>query len=257
MNKNNNKTIIVSGGTRGIGTGIVERFVEEGANVVFCGRSAEQGSEVKDKVRDNDGVAVYCQADVQHPAEIQAVIQTAVDKFGSIDVIVNNAAIQPDASVETVTDEEWKRVLDINFRAYWLFVKYALKEMPEGSSIVNITSNHAHQTMPSHFPYNAVKSGVIGMTRAMAVDLGSAGIRANSISPGWIEVERTKKEIKKTNRDRLESIHPVGRIGQPEDIAGVVSFLVSDDAAFLTGSDIIVDGGRTAVLQDDSLLEDS
>jgi NAD(P)-dependent dehydrogenase (short-subunit alcohol dehydrogenase family) len=256
MGKHTARTIIVTGGTRGIGAAIIRRFAEEDAQVVFCGRSKADGKQIEQDLRDERGIVKYCQADLQNPDEIRAVVQTTVDEYDSIDVIVNNAAIQSDTDVATASHEEWERTVAVNFRAYWLTVKYAIEHMSDGGSIINISSNHAHQTMPAHFPYNAIKSGIVGMTRAMAVDLGSEGIRANSISPGWIKVERTKEELSTTDREHVESIHPVGRIGTPDDVAGVVSFLASDDAAFITGADIVVDGGRTAVLQDDTLLDE-
>jgi len=256
MKKHADRTVIVTGGTRGIGAAIVRRFSEEDAQVIFCGRSRDDGKQVEQDLRDEGGTVKYCRADLQNPDEIRAVVQTAVDEYDGIDVVVNNAAIQSDTDVATTSHEEWERVVAVNFRAYWLTAKYAIEYLSDGSSIINISSNHAYQTMPSHFPYNAIKSGIVGMTRAMAVDLGSKGIRANSVSPGWIEVERTKKELSAADRKHVESIHPVGRIGTPEEVAGVVSFLASDDAAFITGADLVVDGGRTAVLQDNTLLNE-
>jgi NAD(P)-dependent dehydrogenase (short-subunit alcohol dehydrogenase family) len=253
MNDHAGKTAIVTGGTRGIGAAIVRRLVTEGARVVFCGRSEDDGRRLQADIRDDGGAVTYCQADLRHPEEIRAVVETAADVGDGIEIIVNNAAVQSDTGVSTTPREEWERVVDINFRAYWLLAKYALEHVSEGV-IVNISSNHAHQTMPDHFPYNAIKSGIVGMTKAMAVDLGPA-VRANSISPGWIEVERTRVELSATDRRHVESIHPVDRIGTPADVAGVVSFLASEDAAFITGEDIVVDGGRSAVLQDDSLLK--
>jgi NAD(P)-dependent dehydrogenase (short-subunit alcohol dehydrogenase family) len=127
--------------------------------------------------------------------------------------------------------------------------------MPEGGSILNMSSNHAFSTMPGLFPYNAVKAGIDGMTRALALELGPYGIRVNTVNPGWIEIERTKEELTADDRDRVERIHPLGRIGTPEDVAGTVSFLASDDAAFITGASILVDGGRTAVMQDHTYVD--
>jgi NAD(P)-dependent dehydrogenase (short-subunit alcohol dehydrogenase family) len=122
----------------------------------------------------------------------------------------------------------------------------------ETGVIINISSNHAFSTMPAHFPYNAVKAGINGMTRAMAVDLGP-NIRVNTVNPGWIGVKRTLEQMDEGYRDHLEEIHPIGRIGRPKDVAGTVAFLASDDAAFITGASLLVDGGRGAVMQDDTL----
>ncbi len=147
--------------------------------------------------------------------------------------------------------DEWDSVLETDFRSYWLCAKYAQEYMDEGS-IINISSNHAFSTMPAHFPYNAVKAGINGMTRSMALDFGPE-IRVNTINPGWVAVERTTDEMDNEERQHLESIHPIGRIGTPEDIAGTVAFLASEDAAFITGASLLVDGGRSAVMQDDVL----
>jgi NAD(P)-dependent dehydrogenase (short-subunit alcohol dehydrogenase family) len=119
-------------------------------------------------------------------------------------------------------------------------------------AIINVSSNHAQATMPGQFPYNAVKAGIDGMTRAMALDLGP-DIRVNTVNSGWVAVERTRSALEDEELSRLESIHPVGRIGTPADVAGTVAFLANEDAACITGASLLVDGGRGAVMQDDSL----
>jgi len=119
-------------------------------------------------------------------------------------------------------------------------------------SILNISSNHAFTTTPALFPYNAVKAGINGMTRAMALDFGPE-IRVNTINPGWVAVDRTTADMSADKQRHLESIHPVGRIGQPADVANTAAFLASDEAGFITGTSVLVDGGRSAVMQDDTL----
>ncbi|OYR81933.1 short-chain dehydrogenase, partial [Halorubrum ezzemoulense] len=119
-------------------------------------------------------------------------------------------------------------------------------------AIVNVSSNHAYATMPAHFPYNAVKAGINGMTRSLAVDFGPR-VRVNTVVPGWVEIERTREELPEGRFEEVESIHPTGRIGTPADVAGAVSFLASEDASFVTGAALLVDGGRGAVMQDDTL----
>lgn len=242
---------IVTGSTRGIGAEIARRFAREGATVVVCGRTDSRGEAVADEITRDGGRAIYAPVDVRDPEMIKDLVATTVDEFGHLDVLVNNAAVQTETSVTDVTLEEWGRVIETDFRAYWLTAKHAAKTMDSGS-IINISSNHAYTTMPDHFPYNAVKSAINGMTRAMALDLGPS-IRVNTINPGWIEVERTTEGMTAETRSHLESIHPVGRIGTPADVAGVAAFLASDDAAFVTGASVLVDGGRSAVMQDNSL----
>jgi NAD(P)-dependent dehydrogenase (short-subunit alcohol dehydrogenase family) len=121
-----------------------------------------------------------------------------------------------------------------------------------GGAIVNVASNHARLTTPEMFPYNAVKAGVEGMTRAMALDFGPR-VRANAVAPGWIAVERTTRGMSEERRRELAGIHPVGRLGDPEDVAAAVAYLASEEAGYVTGTSLVVDGGRTAVMQDDQL----
>ncbi|WP_121743691.1 SDR family NAD(P)-dependent oxidoreductase [Natronorubrum halophilum] len=250
------RTAIITGSTRGIGAGIARRFASEGANVVINGRSEAAGEAVAREITNasTPGEAAFIEADMGDPERITELITSAVDRFGEIDMLVNNAAVQPETGVRDATLKDWNAVMDINFRGYWLLVRDAIEYMPEGSSIVNISSNHSRSTLPETFPYNAVKAGIDGMTRAMAIELGPLGIRANTINPGWIEVDRTREELADGRYDEVEALHPVDRIGQPADVAGVAAFLASDDAAFVTGSSILVDGGRSAVMQDDNLV---
>ncbi len=249
------RVAIVTGSTRGIGAGIAERFVSEGASVVVSGRSAEDGEAVADRLQEHAGDAVFVRADMREPADIERLIERTVDEYGRIDTLVNNAGVQTDTTAAEATIEDWNFVLETDFRAYWLGAKHVIEHMPEGGSIINISSNHAFSTMPAHFPYNAIKAGINGMTRALAVELGPLGIRANTINPGWVEVERTREELPDERRERVESVHPLGRIGNPEDVAGATAFLASNDAAFMTGASMLIDGGRGAVMEDEPFVE--
>lgn len=246
------RTAIVTGSTRGIGAAIARRFADEGANVVVSGRSEAAGEAVAREITNaaNDGDARFVRADMREPDSIAGLIEETVEEYGSIDVLVNNAAVQTETGVRDATLEDWSFVVDTDFRGYWLAAKEAIEHMPEGGSIINISSNHAWLTMPEIFPYNAVKAGIDGMTRAMAVELGPLGIRANSLNPGWIEVDRTREELAEGRYEEVEELHPIGRIGQPGDVAGAAAFLASDDASFMTGSSILIDGGRSALMED-------
>jgi NAD(P)-dependent dehydrogenase (short-subunit alcohol dehydrogenase family) len=242
---------LVTGSTRGIGEAIVRRLADEGASVVVSGRTAEEGEAVAAAIRETGGEASFVRADMRDPESIEGLIEEAVDTYGGVDVLVNNAAVETNTGADETTREDWDLVVETDFRGYWLCAREAVRHMDEGA-IVNVSSNHARLTMPSMFPYNAVKSGIEGMTRAMALDFGPR-VRVNAVAPGWIAVDRTMRDTSEERRRELASIHPVGRIGDPGDVAASVAFLASDEAGYITGASLVVDGGRTAVMQDDTL----
>ncbi|MBC9987979.1 SDR family oxidoreductase [Haloferax sp. AS1] len=248
------RVVIVTGSTRGIGAEVARRFAAEGASVVVTGRTRERGETVATSIRDDGGEATFVQADMRDPAEIEALVEHTVEAYGRVDVLVNNAGVQTETTGSEATMDDWKFVVETDFRSFWLCSKHAVEHMPEGGTILNMSSNHAYLTMPGLFPYNAVKAGINGMTRALALELGPLGITVNTINPGWIEIERTQEELG-DDYEYTEDIHPVGRLGTPSDVAGVAAFLASDDATFLTGESILVDGGRTAVMQDELYRE--
>lgn len=255
------QTAIVTGSTRGIGAGVAERLAAEGANVVVSGRSEAAGEAVAERIAarregesDDDrptGDATFVRADMRDPDDVAALAEAAAERYGSVDVLVNNAGVQTETAADEATLDDWEFVVETDFRAYWLAARAALEHMDRGA-IVNVSSNHAYATMPAHFPYNAVKAGINGMTRSLAVDFGPR-VRVNTVVPGWVEIERTRDELPAGRLEEVESIHPSGRIGTPADVAGAVSFLASEDAAFVTGAALLVDGGRGAVMQDDVL----
>lgn len=246
---------IVTGSTKGIGAGIAKRLAREGATVVVNGRSEADGADVVESIREQGGEATFVEADMRDPAAIEALVEETADRYGRIDVLVNNAGVQTETTATEATMDDWEFVVETDFRSFWLCVKHAVEHMPEGSAILNMSSNHAFLTMPGLFPYNAVKAGINGMTRALALELGPLGIRVNTVNPGWVEVERTRAELSADDRERVEAMHPLGRIGTPDDVAAVSAFLTSDEAAFVTGTSLLVDGGRTAVMQDHTFTE--
>jgi NAD(P)-dependent dehydrogenase (short-subunit alcohol dehydrogenase family) len=254
-------TALVTGSTRGIGAGIARRFVDEGANVVITGRSVDEGEAIASELSarataaGTDGDAHFVRADVRDPDDIDALVRATADTYGGIDVLVNNAGVQTETTATDAAMDDWEFVLETDFRSFWLCAKHAVEHMSEGGAIVNMSSNHAFSTMPGLFPYNAVKAGINGMTRAMALELGPHGIRVNTVNPGWVEVERTREELSDDERQRVEELHPLGRLGTRADVAGTVAFLASDDAAFVTGTSVLVDGGRSAVMQDHTFVE--
>jgi len=252
------QTIIITGSTRGIGAAIANRFGSCGANVIVSGRNSKAGQQNADNISYFGGSSTYIETDVRKPTQIRRLIDTTVDEFGGIDVLINNASIETDTLPQNIDLNTWDAVLETNFRAYWLTAKHAYPYLKESDSaaIVNVSSNHSFATQPKKFPYNAVKSGIDGMTRAMATAWGNDGIRVNGVNPGWTDVGRIRDAVSKEEMDHLEQIHPLGRIADPEEVANVVLFLASELASFVTGECVVVDGGRTAVLQDDLYVDD-
>lgn len=245
------RTVLVTGSTRGIGEGIAKRFAREGASVVVTGRTEAAGAATVADVEAAGGEATFVRADMRDPDDVAALVEATAEDYGGLDVLVNNAGVETNTGAAEASMDDWGLVVETDFRAYWLTAKYAREYMGSGA-IVNVSSNHARLTMPEMFPYNAVKAGIDGMTRAMALDFGP-DVRVNTVNPGWVAIDRTTDDMDAEYREYLESIHPVGRLGRPADVAGAVAFLASDDATFVTGASLLVDGGRTAVMQDDTL----
>jgi NAD(P)-dependent dehydrogenase (short-subunit alcohol dehydrogenase family) len=238
---------LVTGSNMGIGAATVERLAKEGASVVVTGRDEERGQQVADDITDQGHEATFLQADLADPAHVEALVDETVATYGGLDVLVNNAAAPASSTaIEETTLEEWATVVNVNLRAAWLTVKNAVPHFSEGSSVVNVSSNHALETEDGRFPYNVTKTAINGLTRSMAIELGPE-TRVNTVVPGWIP---THGDTTGARRRELANLHPVGRLGRPEDIAATIAFLASEDAAFVTGAALLADGGRRSVMYD-------
>jgi NAD(P)-dependent dehydrogenase (short-subunit alcohol dehydrogenase family) len=238
---------IVTGGSRGIGRAIVERFLAEGANVVAAARRPPATA------LPASGHLLFVAADVSRAADVDALFAKAIERFGGLDVLVNNAGIQLEKTIEDTSEEDWDRVMAANLKSVFLCARAALAPMRArgGGSILNLGSYDGFAADPGLAAYCASKGGVHALSRAIAVDHGRDGIRCNTICPGWIETEMVEAYLASRpdpgrSRRALDSIHPVGRTGRPADIASLAAWLASEEAAFITGQLIVADGGLTA-----------
>lgn len=241
------KVAIVTGSTHGIGLAIAERFAREGASVVINDGGEYDGSEIAEEL---DGEATYVEADVRNPSELEALVETAVDKYEKVDILVNNVGEGGYEYITEATIEDWNYTFESSLRSAWLATKYTIPHMPEGGSIINISSLEGTITVPRFFPYNVMKAGMDGLTRAMSVELGGIGIRVNAIQPGLVLLDDpSEEELEMENK-----WDPIGRHGRPKDIAPLAAYLASDESAFMTGSLITIDGGRSVVLADGQMM---
>lgn len=250
------KTAIVTGGGTGIGAAICHRFAREGANVVVAEIEIDNGRQTADAINDAadaSGSAIACQTDTSDGQSVAAMVQCAADRFGDIDILVNNAAAFVFGKVEDVTMDDWRRVFGVNVIGYANCVREVLphfRRVGKGA-VVNIASVSSFIAQPEFVPYNASKGAVAQLTRCLAMDLAPDNIRVNAICPGAIKTRATDKHIDSLGLDREASYVEFGRdslmqrMGEPREIAAVAAFLASDDASFMTGAHVVVDGGAS------------
>ena len=239
------RVAIVTGASRGIGRAIALRLARLGAKVVVNYRSSQAEAEaVVEAIEDAGGEAVAVQADISIAPDAGRLVKAALDVFGRVDILVNNAGITRDTLLVRMSEEDWDHVLDTNLKGAFLCTKAVLRSMMRQryGRIVNISSVAGIRGNPGQANYAAAKAGLIGFTKAVAKEVGSRNITANAVAPGYIETELTADLPDDLRATALE-MTPSGRTGTPEDIASAVAFLVSDDAGFITGEVLQVDGG--------------
>jgi 3-oxoacyl-[acyl-carrier protein] reductase len=230
------RTALVTGGSRGIGRAIAAELADAGAQVVIGYRSgAEEANEIAGAIG-----ARAVQADVSVAADAARL----VDEAGDLDILVNNAGVTRDGLLARMSDEDWDVVLDTNLRGTFNTCRAAIRGMMRrrAGAIVNVSSIVGVHGNPGQTNYSASKAGIIGFTKALARELGSRGIRANVVAPGYVSTRLTN-ELPEEIRQAMLANTPLGRFGEPEDVAGAVRFLCSDEAAFVTGEVLLVDGG--------------
>ena len=258
-NRFHDKVAIVTGAARGIGLACARRFLAEGAKIVLADIDDKEGADIARTLGAN---AHFVRCDVGDANAVAALIAETEKKFGGIDILVNNAGIVHGADFLDLAEADFDRVLRVNLKGAFLVAQAAAKKMAQKKrgAIVNMASINARVAIGNQIPYSVSKGGILQLTRGMALSLAPHGIRVNAIGPGSIMTDMLKSvaEDKEAKR-RLLSRTPLGRIGTPEEIASVAAFLVSDDASYITGEIIYVDGGRLAlnytVPVDDSALE--
>jgi NAD(P)-dependent dehydrogenase (short-subunit alcohol dehydrogenase family) len=245
-----NKHIFVTGGAKGIGEAIVRDAANEGASVSFVDIDSVSGEKLVSELSSDGKKVVFFKADVASFDQLQSAFNQSVTKFGEVTGVVNNAGVNSHADPVTMTDKQWNDFFAIDMKPVWLTAKLALPAMRKAKhgSIVNICSIHGRLTYPGFFPYGAAKSAVLGLTRNLALDEGKHEIRVNAVSPGYILTDLTKTWLsgESGRLDRANSIQPLGRMGEPFEVAKVVTFLLSDKSTYVSGSDWAVDGGLGA-----------
>ncbi len=244
-----NKVAFISGGARGIGGAQAKLFAREGAKVVIGDLLEEEGRKTEAEINETGGECLFVKLDVTSESEWRQAVTAAVARFGKLDVLVNNAGIYPVNTVEHTSSEEWDKVMEVNGKGVFLGTKVAIPELRKagGGSIINLSSVAGIVGNKESSSYNASKGAVRLLTKTTAVQYAKEGIRANSIHPGTIETMMTAPYLadEAHRQDRLTRT-PIGRLGTAEDIAYGALYLASDESSFITGSELVIDGGRTA-----------
>lgn len=246
----NGKIAVVTGASRGIGKAIAMKFAQLGATVVInYNGSAQKAEEVKQSIIADGGRAVIKQCNVADYDACEAFIKEVIDQFGRIDILVNNAGITKDGLIMRMSEEDFTNVVDVNLKGTFHCIRFASRQMMKQRSgrIINMSSVVGISGNAGQINYAASKAGVIGMTKSAAKELASHGITVNAIAPGYIETDMTNVLSDKVKEETMKQI-PLGRLGQTGDIAAAAAFLASDEAGYITGQVLAVDGGMAMVV---------
>lgn len=251
------RTAIITGAAQGIGAACARAFAEEGAQVVISDINEVGGAALARDIAAAGGTAIFCRADVGERADCERLVQFAVGHFGRVDVLVNNAGIVHAADFLDLAEEDFDRVLRVNLKGAFLCGQAAARQMaaqsprPDGSRgvVINMSSANAVLAIANQVPYTVSKGGVNQLTKVMAISLAPKGIRVMAIGPGSIATELLKEAVltNEAAKQRILSRTPLGRLGEPEEVARIAVFLASDDASYLTGTTVYPDGGRLAL----------
>ena len=247
------KAALISGGNSGIGRAIATLFAAEGAQVVIAARNEARGHETVETIAKSGGQAIFVYCDVRKAEDCQKAVGSAIELFGQLDVLVNNAGIIYRATVVNTTEEEWDDTMYTNVKSAYLMSKHAIPWMIKGGGgvIINIASYYGIVGGREAAAYCASKGAMVLLTKALALDHAAQNIRVNCVCPGSVDTPMLNQEMEELGgveklRPLFEAKHPLGRICSPEEVAQAVLFLASDDSAFVTGSSLVIDGGITA-----------
>lgn len=254
------KVALVTGATSGIGMGVAKVMAEAGCFVVACGTKNVSDASVQqaiELIQSGGGELLYVQADVSNPDDITLLVKKTIAWKGRIDILVSNAGRNVFKGGEACSDEDWQYNMDLNLRSHWLVAKLCKPHLEKNNGVAIImTSNHGFSTIAGCFPYNVAKTALVGLVRSLAIEWGPA-VRVVGIAPGFIETPGNQSWFNsfpdpEAERQETINLHPVKRLGTPEEIGGWCAFLASKYAAFSSGTTYLVDGGRSALMQDNT-----
>jgi 3-oxoacyl-[acyl-carrier protein] reductase len=240
------KAAIVIGGARGIGAAVAERLIEEGAHVVVADTLKAEGEATAGRLAER-GLALFVPTDVSHKGSVDALVETTLQRFGRVDIMVQNAGIYPYTMLADITAAEWDAVLGVNLRGCFLAIQACARTMRTqryGRIVLTSSITGPRVTSPGHGHYSASKAGINGLIRAAAIELAPTGITVNGVEPGNILTEGMRAERSPEFIRAMEASVPLGRLGTPAEVAHAVLFLASDEAAYITGTTIVIDGGQ-------------
>lgn len=238
-----NKVCLVTGADSGIGRAAALRFASEGGKVVIINRNEARGNETVDFIKKNNGEAIFSKCDVGNEDDIKATVQLALNTWQRIDVLVNNAAMMTFKKIVDLTTEEWEKVMQVNLRSVFLFCKYTIPHLNKGA-IVNVTSVHAFETTANVVPYASSKGAIEAFTRGVSLEYPYPKLRINCVAPGSVDTPMLWNNPNvKSGAEKIE-----GAIGKPEELAAAICFMASDEASYINGTTLVVDGGRLDIL---------
>jgi NAD(P)-dependent dehydrogenase (short-subunit alcohol dehydrogenase family) len=245
-------TAIVNGGSRGIGRATVERLLDDGLSVCFCGLDADAGARCERELASR-GRVLFVRADVGSERDVRALVATCSERLGAPSVLVNNAGRNANFDAIAMSEAEWDAFFAVDLKSAWLCAKHVLPAMVRagGGAIVNVSSIHAAATLDGFFPYAAAKAALLGLTRSLALDYGPRGVRVNCVCPGFTDTRLVRESMNRSadpaaaERAMVAGV-ALGRIATPAEVAATIAFLAGPDASYVTGATLYVDGGLTA-----------